>query len=103
MDKLLNHIKSKYDNLKKENISLKNQLNKQYESIILEKEALKKDLADLTLAKEKTDCSHTELENERNNNTWRTWNKTSTFNTYRTKITSSNCKQTNVTVCIRRF
>ena len=42
MDKLLNHIKSKYDNLKKENISLKNQLNKQYESIILENEALKK-------------------------------------------------------------
>ena len=42
MDRLLNNIKSKYDNLKKENVSLQNQINKQYEAIILENESLKK-------------------------------------------------------------
>ena len=47
MDKLLNNIKSKYDNLKKENVSLKNQLNKQYETTILENEELKKQINEL--------------------------------------------------------
>ena len=47
MDKLLNNIKSKYDNLKKENVSLQNQINKQYEAIILENESLKKKIDEL--------------------------------------------------------
>jgi len=47
MDRLLNNIKSKYDNLKKENVSLQNQINKQYESVILENEALKKKIDEL--------------------------------------------------------
>ena len=47
MDKLLNHIKYKYDNLKKENVLLNDKLNKQYESVILENEALKKQIDEL--------------------------------------------------------